>query len=168
MVDDFHYLTPVTALVRSPNCSKSRRSLDGWLLRRGLGQVANRYFDTRLAKAFKEGEAALSGNLTELRGYLITIDEMLEEKARDLEETWDAACEASEELIALQALEVTVLERVISVGADTLADILTKFAIWHSLFAECEEAHSLSPFNRLLLSIERDIQRLDPQFPADR
>lgn len=127
----------------------------------GLDQVAERFFDTRLARAIREGTTALSDDLGELRGYLRTIDEMLEEKARDLEASWAVARETATEIETLQALEQTVVEQVITVAAGSLGEVRTKLAIWRAVASGSEDDNLRSPLSRLVLSIERDIERLE-------
>lgn len=115
--------------------------------------------DVQLMRALKEGAGALPGDLDRLLGYMSLIGGLLEEKANDLEPSWDAACAAAAEIETLQVLESTVAERAILTAADTLRAVRSKLAIWKALTLGADEEAD-APRNRLILSIEDDLQRL--------
>lgn len=115
--------------------------------------------DIQLVRALREGAAALPGDLDRLRSYMSLIGTLLEEKAGELEPSWEAACAAAAEIETLQTLELTVAERAIATGADTLLAVRTKLAIWKALSAGADEDMA-APRNRLILSIESDLHRL--------
>lgn len=118
--------------------------------------------DVQLVRAIREGTRALPGDLDRLRGYMSLIGGLLEEKANELEPSWEAACATAREIETLQVLAATVAERAIGTAADTLAAVRTKLAIWKAL-AESVEEDEDAPRNRLILSIEDDLQRLTLQ-----
>lgn len=115
--------------------------------------------DVQLVRALKEGAGVLPADLERLRGYMSMIGGLLEEKANELEPSWNAACAAAAEIQTLQDLEASVAERAIETAADTLRAVRTKLAIWKVLSLGSEEDPS-APRNRLILSIEDDLHRL--------
>jgi hypothetical protein len=116
--------------------------------------------DIGLVRAMREGTSALPGDLGRLREYLRTIEVLLAEKAGELEPSWEQACAAAAEIVALNQLEATVAERAIAVRAEDLKDVRAKLAIWRALAAGAEDGDMRSPRNRLILSIEADLERL--------
>jgi hypothetical protein len=116
--------------------------------------------DNRLVRALREGAEALPGDLGQLRAYLRLIETLLAEKAAELEPSWDQACAAAAEITTLQTLEATVAERAIAVPAGSLAEVRAKLAIWRALAPGAEDGDMRSPRNRLILSVEADIERL--------
>ena len=68
--------------------------------------VTEQYLDINLMRAMREGTSALPADLGKLRGYLRMIGALLEEKARELEPSWEQACAAAAEIGTLQELEV--------------------------------------------------------------
>jgi hypothetical protein len=122
--------------------------------------VTEQYLDINLMRAMREGTSALPGDLGKLRGYLRTIAALLEEKARELEPSWEQACAAAAEIGTLQQLESTVAERAIAVRADSLEQVRAKLAIWRALAAGSEDGDLRSSQSRLVLSIEADLERL--------
>ena len=121
--------------------------------------VATR-LDNRLVRALHEGAEALPGDLAELRAYLRLIEALLTEKAAELEPSWQQACAAAAEITTLQTLEITVAERAIAVRAKTLAEVRAKLAIWRALGPGAQDGDMRTPRNRLILSIEADLERL--------
>lgn len=115
--------------------------------------------DVQLVRALRQGPAALPDDLDRLRSYMKLFGGLLEEKARELEPSWEAACAAAAEIETLQVLETTVAERAIGMSARSMGEIRNKLAIWKSL-AESSEEDLTSPRNRLILSIEEDLARL--------
>ncbi|MFT3973865.1 MAG: hypothetical protein QM699_10570 [Amaricoccus sp.] len=105
---------------------------------------------------------ALPADLDRLRGYLSLIEGLLEEKANELEPSWDAACTAAAEIETLQKLESTVVERAIGTSADTLLAVRNKLAIWKALSHGSEDDHDAIRY-RLILSVEDDLNRLAAQ-----
>jgi hypothetical protein len=122
--------------------------------------VTEQYLDINLLRAMREGTSALPSDLGKLRGYLRMIGSLLEEKARELEPSWDQACAAAAEISTLQELEVSVAERTISVRAESLEQVRAKLAIWRALASGGEDGDLRSPQSRLILSIEADLERL--------
>jgi hypothetical protein len=116
--------------------------------------------DYRLMRAIRNGIGELPGDLGQLRDYLRTIGELLAEKAAELEPSWDEACAAAAEIATLQDLEATVVERAIEVPAEGLKDVRAKLAIWRALAPGCDEGDMEAPLNRLILSLEADLERL--------
>jgi hypothetical protein len=116
--------------------------------------------DNRLVRALHEGAEALPGDLAELRCYLRLIEALLTEKAAELEPSWQQACAAAAEINTLQTLEITVAERAIAVRARTLAEVRAKLAIWRALAPGAQDGDMRTPRNRLILSIEADLERL--------
>ena len=116
--------------------------------------------DNRLVRALREGADALPGDLGELRGYLRLIESLMAEKARELEPTWNQACASAAEILTLQTLESTVAERAIAVRAGSVAEVRAKLAIWRALAPGAEDDDLRTPRNRLILSVEADLQRL--------
>ena len=108
----------------------------------------------------REGTSALPDDLGKLRGYLRMIGALLEEKARELEPSWEQACAAAAEIVTLQDLETSVAERAIGVRAESLDQVRSKLAIWRALAAGSEDGDLRSPQSRLVLSIEADLERL--------
>lgn len=122
--------------------------------------VTEQYLDINLVRALRTGTSALPEDLAKLRGYLRMIGSLLEEKARELEPSWELACAAAAEIVTLQDLESAVAERAISVRAGSIDDVRAKLAIWRALAAGSEDGDLRSPMNRLVLSIEADLERL--------
>ena len=88
------------------------------------------------------------------------IGVLLAEKAAELEPSWEEACAAASEIDALQTLELNVAERAIGIRAETLADVRGKLAIWRALGPGTEDLDMTSPRNRMILSIDADLERL--------
>ena len=122
--------------------------------------VTEQYLDINLVRALREGTSALPADLGKLRGYLRMIGALLEEKARELEPSWEQACASAAEIATLQGLETAVAERTIAVRSDGIEQVLAKLAIWRALAAGGEDADLLSPQSRLVLSVEADLERL--------
>lgn len=122
--------------------------------------VTEQYLDINLVRAMREGTSALPADLGKLRGYLRMIGALLEEKARELEPSWEQACTAAAEIATLQDLEASVAERSIAVRAETLDDVRAKLAIWRALAAGSEDGDLRSAQSRLILSVEADLERL--------
>jgi hypothetical protein len=116
--------------------------------------------DNQLVRALHEGAEALPGDLAELRSYLRLIEALLTEKAAELEPSWQQACAAAAEITTLQTLEITVAERAIAVRAKTLAEVRAKLAIWRALAPGAQDGDMRTPRNRMILSIEADLERL--------
>jgi hypothetical protein len=122
--------------------------------------VTEQHLDINLLRAMREGTSALPADLGKLRGYLRMIGALLEEKARELEPSWEQACAAAAEIATLQDLETSVAERAISVRAESLEQVRAKLAIWRALVSGGEDGDLRSPRSRLVLSIEADLERL--------
>jgi hypothetical protein len=116
--------------------------------------------EVNLARAMREGRSALPDDLGHLRSYLRMIAGLLEEKADELEPSWDLCCAAAAEIAALQDLERSVAERAIELPADSLDGVRNKLAIWRALSPDGDEADMDSPRSRLILSVEADLDRL--------
>jgi hypothetical protein len=116
--------------------------------------------DNRLVRALREGKGVLPADLGQLRAYLRLIAGLLAEKAEEVEADWELACVAAAELDTLQTLEVAVAERAITVRSDTLDDVRSKLEIWRALAAGDEDCDLRAPRNRLILSVEADLERL--------
>jgi hypothetical protein len=122
--------------------------------------VTEQQLDINLVRAIREGTSALPADLGKLRGYLRMIGTLLEEKARELEPSWEQACASAAEIATLQDLEASVAERAIAVRAESLDQIRAKLAIWRALAAGCDDGDLRSPRSRLILSVEADLERL--------
>jgi hypothetical protein len=122
--------------------------------------VTEQFLDTNLLRALREGTSALPADLGKLRGYLRMIGALLEERACELEPSWEQACAAAAEIATLQDLEISVAERAIGVRAESLEQVRAKLAIWRALASTGEDRDLRSPHNRLVLSIEADLERL--------
>ena len=120
----------------------------------------NTTLDNRLVRALREGADVLPEDLTLLNRYLKIIDRLLAEKAADLEPSWEQACDVAAEIETLQALEAVVAERSIAVRAEDLGDVRAKLAIWRALADGAPDSDLSTPRNRLILSIEADLERL--------
>ena len=116
--------------------------------------------DCLLVRALREGSEALPGDIRALTGCLAMIATLLEEKAAELEPSWEQVCAVAAEIETLQSLEVAVAERAIAIRADTLETVRGKLAIWRALAPGAEDENMTSPRNRLILSVEADIERL--------
>jgi hypothetical protein len=116
--------------------------------------------DNRLVRALREGKQVLPADLGQLRAYLRLIAGLLAEKAEEVEADWELACVAAAELDTLQTLEVAVAERAITVRSDTLDEVRSKLEIWRALAAGDEDCDLRDPRNRLILSVEADLERL--------
>jgi hypothetical protein len=116
--------------------------------------------DYRLVRALRQGTDALPGDVAELRGYMRMIGTLLAEKAAELEPSWEQACAAAAEIETLHGLEGAVAERAIGVQASGLDDLRVKLEIWRALIQGLPDEEMASTQNRLVLSIEADIQRL--------
>lgn len=119
----------------------------------------NPKLDMQLILALRQGAEALPDDLDRLCTYMSLIGHLLEEKASELEPTWEAACAAAAEIETLQVLETTVAERATCTSAYTLRAVRSKFAIWKALSLGADEDFD-TPGNRLILSIEDDLHRL--------
>jgi hypothetical protein len=116
--------------------------------------------DDRLTRAMRGGAAALPGDLALLRSYLRLIAGLLEEKATDLEHDWGQACAAAAEIETLQTLELAVAERAVAIRAESIETVRGKLAIWRALGPASGDDDMRSPRNRLILSVEADLERL--------
>jgi hypothetical protein len=116
--------------------------------------------DDRLVRALREGKQVLPADLGQLRSYLRLIAGLLAEKADEVEADWEQACLAAAELDTLQTLETAVAERAITVRSDTLDEVRSKLEIWRALAAGDEDCDLRAPRNRLILSVEADLERL--------
>jgi hypothetical protein len=119
-----------------------------------------RNLDIRLVRAMHEGTDVLPDDVEELRGYLRMIETLLSEKAGELEPTWELACAAAAEIETLQTLEVAVAERAIAIQATSLEVVAGKLAIWRALAPGADDGDAASVRNRLVASVERDIERM--------
>ena len=115
--------------------------------------------DYRLVRALREGSQALPGDIRALRGYVAMIGTLLEEKATELEPSWEQACAVAAEVETLQALELAVAERAIALAADSLEAVRSKLAIWEALGPDADE-QAESARNRLVRSVMADLERL--------
>ena len=122
--------------------------------------VTERHLDINLLRAMREGTSALPPDLGKLRGYLRLIGSLLEEKAAELEPSWEQACAVAAEIATLQDLEASVAERAIGVRAESVEQVRAKLAIWRALAAGGEDGDLRSPQSRLILSVEADLERL--------
>ena len=123
--------------------------------------VTEQYLDINLVRAMREGTSALPADLGKLRGYLRMIGALLEEKARELEPSWEQACTTAAEIATLQDLEV------VGRGADdrgARGEHRARCApSWRSggrSRAGGEDGDLRSPRSRLVLSVEADLERL--------
>ena len=116
--------------------------------------------DNRLVRAMREGKTVLPADLGQLRAYLRLIAGLLAEKAEEVEADWDLACLAAAELDTLQTLETAVAERAITVRSNTLDEVRSKLEIWRAISAGDEDCDLREPRNRLILSVEADLERL--------
>ena len=115
--------------------------------------------DYLLVRALSDGSQALPGDIRALRGYLAMIGTLLEEKATELEPSWQQACAAAAEIETLQALELAVAERVIALPADSIEAARAKLAIWQALGPDGDDCAE-GPRSRLIRSVEADLERL--------
>ena len=76
------------------------------------------------------------------------IGSLLEEKAAELEPSWEQACAAAAEIATLQDLEASVAERAIAVRAESLEEVRAKLAIWRALAAGGEDGDLRTPPSR--------------------
>lgn len=113
-----------------------------------------------LMRALRGGSSVLPEDLGRLRGYLRMIGTLLEEKASELEPSWEQACAAAAEIRTLQELEKSVAERAIAIRARTVEEARSKLAIWRALAPDCDCDDEASPRNRLVLSVEADLERI--------
>jgi len=120
----------------------------------------NTTLDDRLVRALREGADVLPEDLTMLNCYLKMIDRLLAEKAAELEPSWSQACDAAAEIETLQTLETVVAERSITVQAGDLGAVRAKLEIWRALADGASDGDLSTPRNRLILSVEADLERL--------
>lgn len=116
--------------------------------------------DYRLVRALRQGTDALPDDIAQLRCYMRMIGTLLAEKAAELEPSWEQACAAAAEIETLQNLEAAVAERAIAIRAESLETVRGKLAIWRALGPGSEDDDMRSPRNRLILSVEADLERL--------
>jgi hypothetical protein len=116
--------------------------------------------DYRLVRALRQGSGALPDDVAQLRGYMRMIGTLLAEKAAELEPSWEQACAAAAEIETLQNLEAAVAERAIAIRAESLETVRGKLAIWRALGPASDDDDMRSPRNRLILSVEADLERL--------
>lgn len=116
--------------------------------------------DDRLVRALREGASALPEDLTRLRAYLRMIDALLAEKAAEIEPSWTLACAAAAEVETLHTLETAVAERAIATHARDIGEVRAKLEIWRSLAAGAADGDMASPRNRLVMSVEADLERI--------
>ncbi len=122
--------------------------------------VTEQKLDINLLRAMRDGTAALPPDLGKLRGYLRLIGSLLEEKAAELEPSWEQACATAAEIETLQNLEAAVAERAIAIRAESLETVRGKLAIWRALGPASDDDDMRSPRNRLILSVDADLERL--------
>ena len=115
--------------------------------------------DYLLVRALRDGSQALPGDIRALRGCLTMIGTLLEEKATELEPSWEQACAVAAEIETLQALELAVAERAIALPADSIEAVRGKLAIWQALGPDADERPE-SPRSRLIRSVQADLERL--------
>jgi hypothetical protein len=115
--------------------------------------------EMELMRAVRGGSSVLPEDLGRLRGYLRMIGTLLEEKANELEPSWEQACAAAAEIRTLQELEQSVAERAIAIRAQTVDEVRSKLAIWRAIAPDCD-CDDDSPRNRLVLSVEADLERI--------
>jgi hypothetical protein len=115
--------------------------------------------DYFLVRALRDGSQALPGDIRALGGCLAMIGTLLDEKAAELEPSWDQACAAAAEIETLQALERAVAERAIALPAGSIEAVLSKLAIWEALGPEADECED-SARTRLVLSVRADLERM--------
>ena len=96
--------------------------------------------DYQLVRALREGSQALPGDIRALGGYLEMIGTLLEEKATELEPSWEQACAVAAEIETLQALEIAVAERAIAVPAESIEAVRGKLAIWRALGPDADDS----------------------------
>lgn len=106
-----------------------------------------------LVRALQSGASALPADIDRLAGYMALIQELLGEKAVEVEPTWALACDSAAEVETLQDLERAVVERAVGLRLHDLGDVLAKFAIWRALV---DEGHGRLR-DRLVMSIESDL-----------
>ena len=116
--------------------------------------------DYRLVRAIRQGTDALPDDVAQLRGYMRMIGTLLAEKAAELEPSWEQACAAAAEIATLQDLEVAIAERAVAIRAESLETVRGKLAIWRALGPASNDDDMRSPRNRLILSVEADLERL--------
>ena len=121
---------------------------------------AKSIIDYKLVRAMREGADALPADIGCLQGYMRMIEGLLEEKACELEPSWEAACAIANEIETLHALETAVAERVIAICADSIDAVRGKLSIWRTLGAGSDDSDERSPRNRLILSVDADLERM--------
>lgn len=109
--------------------------------------------DQPLVRALQSGASALPEDIDRLIGYMRLIQQLLGEKAGEVEPTWALACAGAAEVQTLQDLESAVVERAIGLRLGDLDGVLTKFAIWRALV---DDGHARQR-DRLVMSIESDL-----------
>lgn len=125
--------------------------------------MSDTLLDDKLLRALSEGMGALPEDLAQLAGYLRLIDELLNEKADEHEDSWRQLAASAAEIETLLALQIAVVERAIATRAETLPAVLLKFAVWRAYSdgdAQDDVAEPAAPRNRLVHSIEADLQRI--------
>lgn len=116
--------------------------------------------DDRLVRAMRGGPEALPQDLGLLVAYLRLLAGLLEEKATEIEPDWAQACFATAEIQTLHRLEAAVAERAITVRAEDLSGVRSKLEIWRALAAGAPDSDMTQAHNRLILSIDADLMRL--------
>jgi hypothetical protein len=113
-----------------------------------------------LATALRSGAGELPSELGALGDCLHTVGLLLAEKAGELEPSWSEALAAAAEIETLLELERAVAERATTLQARSLDEVRTKIGIWKTLTAGESDAGPGLHRDRLILSIEADIDRL--------
>ncbi|MFO1141107.1 MAG: hypothetical protein U1E59_01755 [Amaricoccus sp.] len=104
---------------------------------------------------------ALPADIGCLQGYMRMIEGLLEEKASELEPSWEAACAIATEIETLHALETAVAERVIAMRALTASTPCAGSSRYGARsVAGADDSDERSPRNRLILSVDADLERM--------
>jgi hypothetical protein len=116
--------------------------------------------DGGLMRVLRGGIAALPEDLFRLRDYLMMTNDLLAEKAQEVETNWALACAAAAEIETLQRLEALVVEKAAAVPAGSFRDVLAKLDIWEALGPSEAETECGPQRDRLVQSARADIERL--------
>ncbi|WP_424931129.1 hypothetical protein [Amaricoccus macauensis] len=103
---------------------------------------------------------ALPTDIRALRDYLLTVRQLLDERVRDIGDSYDREVASQPELSALTHLEEAISRRVAELPCESIPEILGKFSVYDMLDEMDEGADTSMERDRLIRSIRRDIEHL--------
>lgn len=104
--------------------------------------------------------SSLPEDLDELHDYLAVVRQLIDERSREINESWSAELASQSELEALVLLEDEISKRVADIPSGSFGDVLGKFEIWGMLLENDGNADETSSRDQLIRSIWRDLEHL--------